>query len=296
MSNDERDPLTHHGRPLGDTTQDKRPPLKRSQSVRRMSRSVLEDVAGKSTGPAQQLATRELQVRGEMERISQLQTSSHPTQIAATRPISRVGVDALRYSQSLAEEAYDKANAAQKFPVFGRETTPEVIGVSENRGRVGVGFSGDKEAHPLGGALLAQGMLDIQKQYAGRTSTWSGKLEPVLLQSTIGESKLSEKRTICAATRSTAATFPELGQKQAEVPREVFSGREGLLEAQSQSFTGKKVKPHRSIMGHVAALKALEEPDPAPMLKRSHSLQNLMESCDVCKREFAAISEKRDKK
>ncbi len=298
MSSDKRDPLTHHGRPLGDTTQEKRPPLQRSNSVRRMDRSVLEHIATHSPVKEEsQLATRELMVRREMQEISRLQTSSH-TQIAATKPISRTGVDALRYSQSLAEEAYDKANMGQKFPVFGSKTTPDVIGVSENHGRVGVGFSGDKESYPSGGKLLAQGMLELQGQYeqGNKTTAWSGRLKPVPFESTISESSLVEKRTICAATRSTAATFPELGQEKREIPREVFSERESLIEAQSGSFTGKKVKPHRSISSHIVSLDTNPTQVSSPMLTRSHSLQNLMESCDVCKREFDELEKKRDTK
>ncbi len=293
------DPLTHHGRPAGaDSDSPKREPLKRSNSVRRLDRRVLADIVASGEPHEARLAKRELTVRHDMETISQRQTQvgqdhgAAAAQIAATHPISPVGVDAMRYSQSLAEEAFDRANKRSAFPVFGAKTTPDVIGVSEKHGRIGVGFSGHREAFPKEGMALAAEMLDVQAQYAGKTAHWSGQLTPVPFAPIITESQLvPTKGTICAATRSTAATLSPMEGAPREMPRDAFSERDALLEAQSQSFTGRKVKPHRSTTAHIDAIGASELTD--PVLKRSSSLQHIMESCDVCKAEFKDLESRR---
>lgn len=283
--------LTHRGRLGGN--QDTAPVRRRANSVRRLAVPVLEHIRDnpKAHPADRHIAGREVTLRQEMQTLSARQTvpdhGQERAHIMGRQGASPAAIDALRYSQSMAEEVVYVRNQALSTTKQKKEI-PGMIGVAERGGRIGVGLSGTQTDYQQYGGPIAKDMLRAQESYsAAERRNWSGRLVP-----NDGPS-ITASGNICAATRATSAS----GHRPGSTDRSAFgtpTSRDSLVEANRQSFGGHPSgagADHRETAALIDELQGQnrigrEAPNEHNVRLRRDSLRHVAESCSTCKDEY----------
>ena len=221
----------------------------------------------------QQAAQRELDIRGAMEDISQdqvSQESSHGHRMRATQAVSPEGVDAMRFAQSLAQEASDhlKLKAAD---------APKMMGVAEVDGAIGVGFSGGSGQDAAKAQRLMDSMVELnafaKKQEGLPTSTdfQAIPVPPVLPEVSAGSGDQPDRERVCAVHRATAAAMSMNGELSPHGPVD-FRDLRTDIAAMETTHTPFSEKSGASLSSHFDPLAQVtpEPPNPYRQYKGKH--------------------------
>ncbi len=274
-------PYTYRGRYLDQTMQDA-PVMgrKRSNSLRRLSRPVLQDLSERNDIVGKS-AIRELDVRKGMEGISQEQAFGE--RIKGYEGANSGDVHALRFASSMAEEAqHEVREDNHQDPTNHKAGNIGMVGIARVGDVRGFGISGkdDDSENAEHRKQVQRRMLVLQKHYelSGETESWSAQLQGVKAPKVSVDDK---RDNICAASRATAAALGALGDTPKRVHRSDLPVPDALMELGNRSI-GKK----GNRMGKYAEVdtgqKGSETTTVMSGRTRSASLGNIMRSCEKC--------------
>jgi hypothetical protein len=286
-------PFTYRGRELDKTFAS--PPVmgrQRANSLRRLNRDVLTGLAQRD-GEVGIGATRELDVRTEMQRISASQVdpnipSSGPQtevpRMKARQGVNRGDVDALRFASSMAEEAQHEVRQFHDFDptnAKGSGRSIPMVGIARVGGSRGFGISGEENGQQAAHSEEVQRrMLVLQGHYDEEQTSgnWSARLRGVPVQPVTA----AGGGNVCAASRATAAAMAGNGHSpRGSSDREALPVPDALIELGNRSvgLSGGRMGGYAE---EASTGRGIEKDVKVTGRSRAASTGNVMKSCQTC--------------